>query len=61
MEAKKERMETERYERFAAAIKDINGHLSGIFRQLSGQQGDAYCSHPEDKLLFAEGVDFHVR
>ncbi len=48
--------------RFAAAVKETNVHLSAIFRRLSGQRGDAYCSHADDtRLAFAQGLEFHVR
>ena len=37
-------------------------HLSATFRRLSGQRGDAYCSHADDtRLAFAQGLEFHVR
>ena len=55
-------LEEQRYRRFAAAVKETNVHLSAIFCRLSGQRGDAYCSHADDvKLAFAQGLDFHVR
>lgn len=55
-------LEEQRYVRFAVAVQETNGHLSAVFRRLSGQRGDAYCSHAEDaRLAFAQGLQFHVR
>ena len=55
-------MEEQRYARFATGVKETNVHLSAIFRKLSGQRGDAYCSHADDnRLAFAQGLEFHVR
>ena len=40
----------------------VNTKLSAVYQQLTGGQGDAYCSYIEDKLAaFTEGVTFHVR
>ena len=62
LEAEVSALEEERYQRFAAAVKEANVHLSAIFCRLSGQRGDAYCSHADDvKLAFAQGLGFHVR
>ena len=62
LDAELSAQEEERYARFAAAVKETNEHLSVIFCRLSGQRGDAYCSHADDvKLAFAQGLDFHVR
>ena len=62
LDAELSALEEERYRRFATAVKETNEHLSAIFCKLSGQRGDAYCSHADDvKLAFAQGLDFHVR
>ncbi|CAL5221331.1 g3506 [Coccomyxa viridis] len=62
LEAELGELEEQRYVRFAAAVKETNVHLSAIFRRLSGQRGDAYCSHADDtRLAFAQGLEFHVR
>ena len=52
----------ERYEKLAGALKGINEPLAGIYRQLTGGVGDAYCSYSLEKtLLFREGVALYVR
>ncbi len=62
LEAELGALEEQRYVRFAAAVKDTNVQLSAIFRRLSGQRGDVYCSHADDtRLAFAQGLEFHVR
>jgi DNA repair exonuclease SbcCD ATPase subunit len=52
----------ERYNKLASALRCINEPLAGIYRQLTGGVGDAYCSYTLEKtLLFREGVTLHVR
>lgn len=47
---------------FHAAMVAVNGHLSPIYRRLTGNQGDAYLSWTQERLLcFEDGVTLHVR
>ncbi|GAB4817139.1 hypothetical protein N2152v2_004185 [Parachlorella kessleri] len=71
----KDALETERYSRFHSALLVVslaeggsaqywvvNTKLSTVYQQLTGGQGDAYCSYIEDRLAaFTNGVTFHVR
>ena len=44
------------------ALCAVAPRLSAIYARLTGGQGDAYCSYPEDPIAaFVEGVTFTVR
>ena len=54
--------QADRYRRFHSALTAVNARLTGVYAQLTGGQGDAYCSYTEDAVAaFADGVNFHVR
>lgn len=36
-------MQTERFRRFHSALTAVNNKLTGVYSQLTGGQGDAYC------------------
>lgn len=35
--------QTERFQRFHAALTAVNAQLTGVYSRLTGGQGDAYC------------------
>jgi hypothetical protein len=52
----------ERYQKLTSALGAINEHLGRIYRQLTGNNGDAYLSYTaERRLLFSDGVNVNVR
>ncbi|KAL6754438.1 P-loop containing nucleoside triphosphate hydrolase protein [Haematococcus lacustris] len=51
-----------RFQRLTQAMATINAKLSLVYRFLTGDLGDAYCSFThERRLLFAHGVTLNVR
>ena len=62
LEMDRERLQGERFARFHAALGAINGQLSATFQTLTGQQGDAYLSWTQERLLcFEDGVTLNIR
>jgi hypothetical protein len=58
----REQLVDTRYQKLTSALEAINEKLGGIYRQLTGNVGDAYCSYTaERRLLFSEGIVLNVR
>lgn len=61
MARRQSRLRTERYARFAAAVREANAQLGPIYNKLTGGQGDAHCSFPQDEAAaFTEGLQLRV-
>ena len=57
-----ESLEMQRYNCFHEAMQLVNGRLTQVYQQLSGQDTDAVCMYAADKALaFSQGVTVNVR
>ena len=62
LHAEKQALEAQRLSKFCSVMKAVNANLGVIYQKLTAGQGDAYLSYTTNALLlFAEGVQFHVR